>query len=296
MSSVAPVIPVVIFAYARPDHLRQVLASLRENGVPMIEVFCDGAKGLADLTSVHAVRQLVHEIDWCDVQVHERPENLGLGRNVIAGVTEVARRHDAFIVWEDDLIGVPGTYAWMVEALRYYAADDRVMSLTAWTHPRVTPLDTGKAPYFDGRAECWVWGTWARAWRGMTTEDALRKREMARLRGIAGDAYGADLPAMAAREVTQNIWAVRWLYHHLQHGGLCVRPPWSMVEHIGFDATATNAQFAHAWANPPLREAPPIPAQWPAPVEHPRCRALWTSAEPRRWRRLLRRLFGAFRR
>jgi hypothetical protein len=92
--------------------------------------------------------------------------------------------------------------------------------------------------------------------------------------------YGADLPAMAEVEQAQNIWAVRWLYHHLQHGGLCLRPPWSMVEHIGFDASATNAELATAWANPPLRPAPPIPPIWPAAVEHPACRSLWYAAMP----------------
>ncbi|MBL9202708.1 MAG: hypothetical protein JNL39_19500, partial [Opitutaceae bacterium] len=104
---------------------------------------------------------------------------------------------------------------------------------------------------------------------------------------------GADLPLMAEREVAQNIWAVRWLYHHLQHRGLCVRPPWSMVEHIGFDPLATNAAAATAWANPPLRPAPPVPAPWPEPREHPACRELWQAANPPPgWRSRARRLLA----
>ena len=101
---------------------------------------------------------------------------------------------------------------------------------------------------------------------------------------------------MAEREAAQNIWAVRWLYHHLQHGGLCVRPPWSMVEHIGFDATATNAAAATAWENPALRPAPPVPATWPEPRENPACRALWRAANPSGWRsawQRVRRKLGA---
>ena len=294
MSAVAE-IPVVLFAYARPDHLGRVLACLRENRVPRIEAFADGAKGAADAARVAEVRAMLRAVDWCEVRLTERTENLGLGRNVLAGVSDVAARHAAFIVWEDDLICVSGTYAWVCAALRRYADDPRVMSVTAWTHPRVTPRDVGDRPYFDGRAECWVWGAWSRAWAGMPEQTAQQKLSAAATRGLAPEAYGADLPIMAEREERQNIWAVRWLYHHLQHGGLCVRPPWSMVEHIGFDASATNAATATAWANPPLRAAPPVPVAWPEPREHPACRARWQAANAGgwggRWRRLMIR-FG----
>lgn len=292
MTTIVPAIPVVLFAYARPDHLARVLVSLRENGVPVIEAFCDGAKGASDAGRVGAVREMLRAVDWCEVRLVERPANLGLGRNVLAGLTDVAARHAAFVVWEDDLIAVPGTYAWVCAALRRFADAPAVMSVTAWTHPRVTPADVGCEPYFDGRAECWVWGTWSRTWPGMSEQTAEEKRVAAAARGVPAGAYGADLPVMAAAELRQNIWAVRWLYHHFQHGGLCVRPPWSMVEHIGFDPLATNAAAATAWANPPLRAAPPIPASWPEPREHPATRALWRKANPSGWRAVWQRIRG----
>lgn len=273
-------IPVVLFAYARTAHLVRALESLRRNAVPRLIVYADGPKSAAEKEKVATTRAILRAIDWCAVQLEERTENLGLGRNILAGVTDVAAQHEAFIVWEDDLIAVPGAYAWVCAALRHYAEDGRVMSVTAWTHPRVTPPNLGAQPYLDGRAECWVWGTWSRAWRGMPDETALQKLAVAVRRGVPPDAYGSDLPRMAAAEERQNIWAVRWLYHHFQHGGLCVRPPWSMVEHIGLDATATNAQHATAWMNPPLRKAPPIPADWPSALEHSECRARWVAATP----------------
>ncbi len=274
------IIPVILFAYARPAHLARVLACLRENRVPLIQAYADGAKGAADAAAVAEVRALLRKVDWCELRLVERPENLGLGRNVLDGVGEVAVRHEAFIVWEDDLICVPGTYDWMCAALRHYAADARVMSVSAWTHPRVTPLDVGDRPYFDARADCWVWGAWARSWPGMDAETALEKMRLAERRGVLPDAHGADLPRQAAQEQRRNVWAVRWLYHHLQHGGLCLRPPWSMAEHIGFDAGATNAAGSEEWANPPLRPVPPQPESWPLPEVNPACKTLWLAACP----------------
>lgn len=290
-------IPVVLFAYARPEHLARVLAKLRENRVPLILAYSDGPKDAADAAKVAAVRAQLRAIDWAEVQLTERPENLGLGRNVLTGLTAVAERYPMFIVWEDDLICVPGTYDWVCAALRHYVNDTRVMSVTAWTHPRVTPGDVGDAPYLDARAECWVWGTYARAWRGME-QSASEKIAAIRAAGQSPSAYGADLSEMARVERRKNIWAVRWLFHHLQHGGLCVRPPWSMVEHIGFDAAATNAGEATEWANPPLRACPPVPAVWPEAREHPAVRALWAAANPAQgeWQRLRQRITRRLRR
>jgi len=286
-------IPVILFAYARTGHLRRVLDCLRENQVPLILAFADGAKGGDDAAAVESTRALLREIDWCKVELVERAANLGLGRNVLAGVSEVANRYEAFIVWEDDLVCVPGTYAWVCAALRHYRSEPRVMSVSAWTHPRITPAGAGASPYFDARADCWVWGGYARSWRGME-QPALEKLRACTSTGQPPDAYGADLPRMAREEAAKNIWAVRWLYHHLQHGGLCLRPPWSMVEHIGFDVTATNAAAATAWANAALRAAPEIPAVWPEAVEHPDCRQLWQTAvradQVPLWRRIIRYL------
>lgn len=299
MTNVAPTIPVVLLAYARPAHLRRVLACLRTEQVPLIYAFADAPRGAVDAGNVAEVRGLLRGIDWCEVRLTERAGNLGLGRNVLTAVTEVAQRHEAFVVWEDDLVCMPGTYLWLCSALQWYAADARVFSVSAWTHPLIKPAGTGTEPYFDGRAECWVWGTYARSWSGME-RTALEKMRAVETAGLAPDAYGADLPRMAREEQKRNIWAVRWLYHHLESGGLCLRPPWSMVEHIGFDERASNAGLADRWANPPLQLAPPIPEKWPEAVEQAECRGLWQRACPtegvimRQWRRgvgLARRLF-----
>jgi hypothetical protein len=266
-------VPIALFAYARPGHLRRTLDCLRANRVPRIYAFSDGARTPAQRENVDEVRRLLRAIDWCDVSIVERQKNLGLGASIRAGVAEVLSRHDWVLVFEDDLVCVDGTYDYLAAALVHYADDQRVMSVTGWTHPRITPSDVNDQPYFDGRAECLVWGTWRRAWQGME-EDAQTLMRRCELNGIDPCAYGTDLVDMALAERDRNIWAVRFLYLHILNGALCLRPPHSLVEHIGFDADATNAVAENGLANPPLKPCPSIPRIWPDAVEHPQARSL----------------------
>jgi hypothetical protein len=295
-------VPVALFAYARPSHLKKTLECLRANDVPLIYAFSDGPRTLQVKPHVIKVRDILRAIDWSEVVVCERDENFGLGRSIRTGVSEVLMRHDSVIVFEDDLICVQGTYKYLSHALQHYADDPKVMSVTGWTHPRVTPSNVMNQPYFDGRAECWVWGTWARAWVGMN-EDARSLMMKCTKRGIDVRRYGADLPGMADVEIAKNIWAVRWLYLHILHGGLAFRPPYSMVEHIGFDSLATNASDGSEWSNPPLGPCPPLPDHWPASLENPECPVLWQSAYQysdqlgmlAKVRKMVSTLFGRFR-
>jgi hypothetical protein len=267
------IIPVVLFAYDRPDHLRKTLTCLRENNIPLLYAFSDGPKTSEVADRVSEVRKILHEIDWCEVHVVERSENLGLGKSILIGVGEVFRSYESIIVFEDDLICVPGTYQYLCAALEFYKDEVRVMSVTGFNYPANIPNDITDQPYFDGHADCWVWGAWSRAWDGMDIP-ARTLMNHCRKRGIDVYMYGADLPQMAEVEIERNIWAVRFLYLHILKGGLCLRPPYSMVEHIGYDNLGTNAT-KNIWPAPPLRKCPPIPLNWPEPIENPECPIIW---------------------
>jgi hypothetical protein len=280
----APRVPVALFAYVRTDCLARTLGFLRENGVRQVYAFSDGPRSADDAAGVEGVRRLLRAVDWAEVEVIERPVNLGLGVSIRSGVEEVLAAHESVVVVEDDMEFIPGTYDFLCEALERYRDAPNVLSVTGWTHPRTTPAGVD-GPYFDGRTECWVWGTWRRAWQGMD-RDALGHLEDAVARGIDPARYGDDLVEMARAEKTRNIWAVRWSYLHIAKGGLCLRPPHSLVTHAGLDPHATNAGHDGRWLNSRLGPLPEYPIRWPEPVEHPDCPRLWQLACGRPTRRL----------
>ncbi|MBI4364012.1 MAG: hypothetical protein HY568_01150 [Candidatus Latescibacteria bacterium] len=270
-------IPVVLFAYDRPAHLRRVLDALRTNRIPCLYTFSDGPRGAAQAERVAEVRRTLRAVDWCECVHVARERNQGLGTSILSGVASVLDRHDAAIVFEDDLLCAPGTYAWLNAALNRYRDEPRVLSVSAWTHARVTPGGLENQPFFSGRCNTLAWGAWRRTWTGMDRDAREMIRECRSL-GIDPYRYGADLPVYAEEERHRNIWAVRLIYNHLRRGALCLCPARSMIQHIGYDSLATNANRDEGWADPPPAPAPPPPAVWPDPREHPESPALWQRA------------------
>jgi hypothetical protein len=300
---VSDITPVALFAHARPDLLVRTLEGLRANAVPLIYAFSDGSRNEMESVHVAAVRTVLHNIEWAEVVHVERPKNLGLYRSILTGVTHVFERHLTAIICEEDLLVAPGAYRYLTAALDHYRDDPRVFSVGAWTHTRVTPAGVGDQPYFSHRVNTLFWGAYAQSWQGMDHGSASER--LARYAAGGGDpaSYGADLPLYAAAEDTINHWDARFIADHLARGGLSLCPPWTMVEHLGYDLRATNARSDPTWEAPIKRAAPPIPSIWPAVEEHPEIAALWRRAvevemaagQPRGWRARLRAAFHRLR-
>ena len=157
-------IPVALFAYARPDHLKQTLDGLKRNNVPLIYAFCDGPKDETKIEKVEEVRSLIRSIDWAKVIITERETNWGLGTSIRAGITEVLNKHDKVIVIEDDIVMRPGAYEFTCNALNHFENDVRVMTVSMWNHPMLLLQEKSYNGFFSKRFMCWGWGTYKWAW------------------------------------------------------------------------------------------------------------------------------------
>lgn len=266
-------IPVVLFVYKRQDKLGRVLECLKLNEIPLLIVYSDGPRNASESEAVARVRDLIRSVDWCEVRLRTSAKNIGLGRSIRRGVCEALREYGSAIIIEDDIECVTGTYAYMCAALKAYEHDNRVMSISAYSHPRLVPLDVHEAPYFDGRYSCWGWGTWRRAWRGMSIPAPVLAY-LCWLIGRSPARYGSDLLVAAESEWQRNIWAARFALLHIMRRGLSLRVPWSMTNHMGFDDSTTSPGYKDVWQHPGLRPCPPIPAEWAKAEEHPQAAAL----------------------
>lgn len=252
--------PVALFAYRRDEHLRRTLEALRRNnGAAETEltVFADGPRDDADVHNVARVRSVLLEIPgFAGVRVVERRHNLGLARNVLAGVDEILETNESVVVLEDDMLTSVHFLDYMRDALRRYADDDRVVSVHAYQLPLKEKLPE---TFFLPGADCWGWGTWGRAWRSFQREGPALLRELEQ-RGLSrafdfGGAYPYTHMLRDAVAGRVDSWAILWYASAFLQGQLTLYPGRSLVQNIGNDGTGRHGGRSTAF-DTPLNDRP----------------------------------------
>lgn len=244
--------PIILFTYNRPWHTRQTVEALLKNDFAdksELIVFSDGPKDSQDKQKVEAVRQYVKSLKGFDkVTIIERSENLGLGKSIIDGISEVINKYEEIIVLEDDLVTSPFFLRYMNEALELYKHEEKVISVHGYIYPVIGNLPV---TFFLRGADCWGWGTWKRGWalfeeNGQKLLENLKKDHLTNQFDFNG-AYGYTKMLKDQIKGRNSSWAVRWYASAFINDCLTLYPGVSLVRHIGNDGTGTNFDISKNW-------------------------------------------------
>ncbi len=289
--------PVVLFVYNRPDHTRRTLAALAENDLafrtPLI-VYCDGPKTPGD-PKVLAVRELVkNATGFVSVTVHERDKNQGLAPSIIYGVSQALAQYDRVIVMEDDLVSSPYFLTFMNEALTRYGSVEKVGAIQGYMYPTTRELPE---TFLMRGADCWGWGTWARAWehfnpKGQALLDELECRGLTDEFDLNG-AYPFVLTLKNQIAGKVSSWAIRWHASLFVKGMLSLYPGRSLIHNIGMDGHGTHMDcsdaFGQGFAQSPI-EIDDIPVE-ESRVGVEAMREFWLGQKvPSWWQRIKKQL------
>ena len=237
--------PIALFVYARPDHARRTVEALLKNSEAAssdLIVFSDAARTSSKEEAVRQVREYVDGIEgFRSLTIHHRPENYGLAKSIIEGVSQVLTEHDRVIVMEDDLETSPFFLRYMNEALERYAEADRVISVHGYIYPVQKPLPEA---FFLRGADCWGWATWRRGWKlfnpdGQFLLDELKRQKLLKAFDFNG-AYSYSGMLQGQINETNDSWAVRWHASAFLANKLTLYPGRSLVHNIGNDNTGTH--------------------------------------------------------
>ncbi|MFO8002190.1 MAG: glycosyltransferase [Marinilabilia sp.] len=245
-SRITPV-PVVLFCYNRPRHLKLTIQSLKENAGAQettLFVFSDGPRNHKDRPAVDAVHEIISGISgFAEVRITKNDRNEGLAASVINGVSRVLELYEACIVLEDDLEVSPYFLTFMNKALSAYASDYQIFSVSGYCPPIAIPRDFGFEAFRFPRINSWGWGTWRDRWRKVDWEvqdfDVFIQN---RKKNKQLERQGKDLPVMLLKQQTgkTNSWAVRFNQGCFNAGMTNVYPVRSLVRNTGADNTGTN--------------------------------------------------------
>jgi glycosyltransferase involved in cell wall biosynthesis len=241
--------PVCLFTYNRLDETKKTILALNNNYLASVSdlfIFSDGWKDEISKESVQCVRKFLTTIDgFKSVTVIERPENYGLAKSIITGVTDILDKYGRVIVLEDDLITSTNFLSYMNQALSFYRDNNKVWSISGFSFPIQYPKGYEFDNSFGVRASSWGWATWKDRWSEVDWkvsdyEEFMRNKSMQK----QFKQGGSDLVRMLSKQMSGTIdsWAIRFTYSQFKHGSYDVLPVQSKVVNIGFNGDATNTQ------------------------------------------------------
>lgn len=237
--------PIVLFVYARPEHARLTVESLLANPESCehdLIVYSDAAKDAEKVEAVERVRNYIKSVEgFNSITLRNRPNNFGLAKSIISGVSEVLTAYDRVIVLEDDMVTSRYFLSYMNEALDRFEADGRVISIHGYVYPVRSALPEA---FFLKGADCWGWATWRRGWayfnpNGKALLDELKGRNLVRSFDFNGSCdYSGMLEAQI--EGRNDSWAIRWHASAYLAGMLTLYPGQSLIRNIGNDCSGTH--------------------------------------------------------
>ena len=160
-------IAVAMIFFNRPDTLKTVFESVREAQPSKLYLIQDGARANRpkDGENVAKCREVVSNIDWeCEV-VHDYSDiNLGCGKRIFTGLSNVFMHEEYAAIVEDDIVIGESFLPFCKEMCERYKDDQRIHMISGMNHLGVyeeCPYD-----YFfsQGGGAIWGWATWARCW------------------------------------------------------------------------------------------------------------------------------------
>lgn len=254
--------PIVLFAYARPEHTLRTLEALADNTLAAdsrLYIYIDGpqvnAGEVAKQRNVE-VRRIAHSKRWCgEVEIIEQPQNKGLAASIRDGVTDIVTKYGRVIVMEDDLQTSPAFLAYMNQALDFYEARKTVFSVSGYNYPASKmqiPTDYPYDTYVSLRNASWGWATWKDRWEQVDWDVKVYERvKNTPVLKEALNRMGDDEFEMLQmqQEGKLNIWSIQFTMAHFVNHAVAIYPTVSYVHNIGNDGSGENCGATSALDN-----------------------------------------------
>lgn len=239
--------PIVLFAFNRPLHTRQLLESVVQSSIAKdtdLIAYIDSPINAGDFIPNQEVEKVIKNFSgFKSVLVIRRETNFGLSKNIISGITDVLNTWKKVIVLEDDLLVSPNFLEYMNDALNYYENDKNVWHISGYTE-NFSSLDFDKS-FFWRVMHCWGWATWSDRWQFFekNTNSLLAKFSPSMINELNLNGAINFWDQVILNKMNKiDTWAIYWYATIFLNKGLCLNPYISYVRNTGFDGSGTNCQ------------------------------------------------------
>jgi hypothetical protein len=242
-------IKIIVMAYNRSSHTKEVLDGLEKEKVSNIKLYLDAPQNVKDKTEQTKIKKSLEDYSY-SIDLIERAENLGLAKSITGAVTDTLKESDAVILLEDDCVPMHGFFNYMETMLETYKYNNKVGSVCGYLYPHIDSSNEDNEIFFINRFCPWGWATWADRWEGFTLDLKKQMNEVS-TKKIDVKELGSDVYGYCTNEYFLNnemdIWSLNWILKQFINQMSVVYPKRSLVKNIGFDGTGVHSTVTHAF-------------------------------------------------
>ena len=238
--------PVVVFAFNRPTHLKNLLESLANNRyaeATSVVVYVDGPRNDFDRArQVEIFELLKGHYNFKSLSTIVSVENKGLAKSIRFGVTQMLADSPKVIVLEDDLLLSPSFLEFMNCGLDVYETSNKVASIHGFQYPIAGDF---REPVFFRGADCWGWATWSDRWN-LVSFDSQLLLDQIQSSGLIDEfnlSGNMDFYGMLQKQASGGVdsWAICWHASMFLQNKLTLFPPESLVQNNGNDGSGVHS-------------------------------------------------------
>jgi hypothetical protein len=238
--------PVVVFAFNRPTHLKNLLASLSANRyaeATSVVVYLDGPRNDFDRDLQLEILDLLKgQFIFKSLSTVISAKNKGLAKSIRFGVTQMLIDNPKVIVLEDDLLLSPSFLEFMNRGLEIYESRKEVASIHGFQYPIKSEF---REPVFFRGADCWGWATWRDRWELVSFDshkllNKIRSSDLIDEFNLSGN---MDFYGMLQKQAVGGVdsWAICWHASMFLQEKLTLFPPASLVQNNGNDGSGVHS-------------------------------------------------------
>lgn len=247
-------IAVALIFFNRPEPLQKVFEKVAEARPSRLYLIQDGARANrpADAANIAACRKIVENIDWdCTVIRDYSEENLGCGRRIFSGLSNVFENEEYAAIIEDDIVIGESFLPFCKEMCERYKNDERIQMIGGMNHIGIYKDCPYSYFFAKGGSAIWGWATWRRCWQELkwTLDEAADKYLMRCLANQVDRCGLAQLIVRRAEPLRKQIECGKfpsfWSFHFGFYGALSNRihivPKYNLISNIGLTADSAHA-------------------------------------------------------
>lgn len=234
-------LPLAVFAYNRPSHLKRLLISLESSKVKFFNFFLDGPKNKEDKLIQDHILTMLKNSNF-KTKIFKQKKNLGLARSMEFGLDYMSKKYSHFVVLEDDVVPYKNFFKFISLNLQKFENNDQISCICGYQLKEINEMKKTKnnSVLLDFFIP-WGWATWSKNWINYVNE----RKKIFKENKINKKNYFQKFLSEKIKKKSTQIWTAKFILFNIFTKKKFIFPSSTLTKNIGFDGSGVNSKVTN---------------------------------------------------